>query len=259
MISLSIICPSRKGPNQEFFLKRVILSIQTQSIREELQLELIICIDNQEKLDFKISEDFVSVVNSHGNSQASALNAGLALANGDFIAIFEDDDLWDREYLRVYTKVFQNTGIDFLSSNQIELDKNGDQQRIIDFPTPSTWMFRRATGLSDLRFDETFRWHLDNEFLGQINFNRYKRGHLLEKTAPIDTLGAKSSRPDIVKLSTNSFKNVQLIRHNFNAPLVKRQVHNGSGMSQIQNSESLHAESMAEYRRLIEKYGLIPH
>ena len=114
MISLSIICPSRKGPNQEFFLKRVILSIQTQSIREELQLELIICIDNQEKLDFKISEDFVSVVNSHGNSQASALNAGLALANGDFIAIFEDDDLWDREYLRVYTKVFQNTGIDFL-------------------------------------------------------------------------------------------------------------------------------------------------
>ena len=139
------------------------------------------------------------------------------------------------------------------------MDKNGDQQRIIDFPTPSTWMFRRATGLSDLRFDETFRWHLDNEFLGQINFNRYKRGHLLEKSAPIDTLGAKSSRPDIVKLSTNSFKNVQLIRHNFNAPLVKRQVHNGSGMSQIQNSESLHAESMAEYRRLIEKYGLIPH
>ena len=64
--------------------------------------------------------------------------------------------------------------------------------------------------------------------------------------------------PNIVKLSTNSFNNVQLVRHNLVAPLVNRQVHAGSGMNYIRKNETLQKESLQEYIRVLDKFGVIP-
>ena len=81
----------------------------------------------------------------------------------------------------------------------------------------------------------------------------------MEKNAPLTFDEAINARPNIVKLSTNSFNNVQLVRHNLFAPLVNRQVHAGSGMNQIRNNETLQKESLQEYKRLLDKFGVIPH
>lgn len=244
---------------QEFFLNRMLHCLEQQSVFNSTIIEVLICLDQGEELGFKLSKDFVRIINSGGNSQASALNAGLAQSKGDLVAFFEDDDLWHTEYLNVYMTMFQNNAINFLSSNQLEVDEDGNPQRVIDFPTPSSWMLRRESGLGALRFDESFKWHLDNEFLGQINDKKIRRAHLLEKEAQIDFAQAKSARPDIVKLYSNSFNNVQLVKHSFSTPLVLRQVHAGSGTGQIRESKTLYEESMQEYKRLKHRYGLIPH
>ena len=82
--------------------------------------------------------------------------------------------------------------------------------------------------LDSFRFNTKFRWHLDNEFLGQVNSNKIPRAHLLEKSAPLSFKDAAGIRPDINNLSINTGFNVQLIRHSLPIPLVERQEHQGS-------------------------------
>ena len=84
--TLTIICPSRTGQSQQFFLQRMIHSVLSQRNNEEMDIEILICLDRDDELDFRYNFDFIKVINNNGKSQAAALNAGLKQANSNFIA-----------------------------------------------------------------------------------------------------------------------------------------------------------------------------
>ena len=86
--TLTVICPSRSGQNQQVFLQRMIHSVLSQKNNKEMEIEILICLDQDDKLDFFYNLEFVKVINSRGKSQAAALNAGLEQARGNYIAFF---------------------------------------------------------------------------------------------------------------------------------------------------------------------------
>src|SRR5688572_16164682 len=82
----------------------------------------------------------IVIVEGGQASQASALNAGLAAADADAIAILEDDDQWQPNFLEQALAAFEVA--DFVSSTQLAVLVNGEVLRIFDFPTPSGWVIK---------------------------------------------------------------------------------------------------------------------
>ena len=257
--TLTVICPSRSGQNQQVFLQRMIHSVLSQKNNKEMEIEILICLDQDDKLDFCYNLEFVKVINSRGKSQAAALNAGLEQARGNYIAFLEDDDYWHPEFLSTCSQILQTSNIAFISSNQVEVMADGTIVGVNDFPTPSGWVLSRKRLKTLPFFDETFRWHLDNEYLGQLNNARVERCHLLERYAPHSLAIAARSRVGLVRIAQNSNQNIRLTRHEHEMPLVTKTVHTGSGMYKIANDNQTKAESEAECGRLKQKYSCIPH
>ena len=257
--TLTVICPSRTGQSQQFFLQRMVHSVLSQKNNGKMDIEILICLDRDDKLDFCYNFDFIKVINSNGKSQAAALNAGLKQANGNFIAFLEDDDYWHQEFLSTCNQIFQTSNTPFISSNQIEVMTNGTIVGVNDFPTPSGWLLNRKKMSTIPFFNETYRWHLDNEYLGQLNKFRIERCHLLERYAPHSLDIAARSRVGLVRIAQNSNQNIRLTRHEYERPLVTKTVHTGSGMHKIANDNQTKAESEAEFGRLKREYGCIPH
>ena len=256
--SLSVISPSRPGARQQEFLQRMIKHVREQTIFEEIDLEVLICLDFDDRLDFLIDDPCVRVMNSDGKSQAKALNVGLRSAEKRYIAFCEDDDFWHPQYLETYRQVLSSRDFAFLSSNQCEIDLVGNVIRINDFPTPSTWLFNRQIVDQKFMFDETYKWHLDNEFLGQINSYGLKRGHLIDAPAFNGHGQISHGRDAISSLVRQSWGLAVPVKHNFSGPLVFRQVHANSGMAQIDNDELAKNVSLAEFAKLQKTYGVIP-
>jgi glycosyltransferase involved in cell wall biosynthesis len=233
--------------------------VRAQTVFQEIDMEILICLDSDDRLNFMIDDPCVRVINSDGKSQAKALNAGLRNASKRYIAFCEDDDFWGSRYLEIYCRVLSSKRFAFLSSNQCDIDLNGNAVRISDFPTPSTWLFDRNTIDQKFLFDETYRWHLDNEFLGQINSYGLERGHIVDSSALNEFGQISKDRGAIKNLIQRSWGLAKLIRHDLDCPLVFRQLHDGSGMAKIASDELAKNVSLAEYARLQKTYGVIPN
>jgi glycosyltransferase involved in cell wall biosynthesis len=255
-MDLSIITPSRASKDQVFFLARLIRSITSQSIADNVTFELIVGLDkgvgipslsNSDELDIKF-------VHSNGTSQAKALNAAVNEAVGRYLFFIEDDDQWLEQFIELSLKTHDANDNAFVSSTQLEVDGNGEFLRINDFPTPSGWSISRELFEEIGPFNDDYKYHLDNEWLGRLNSKNIKRFHLLEQTAPLQIEYANDVRPLLAKVMRSS----SVARHSLPYPLVLRLVHANSGMATISQNEDARKRSEFELEKLKLEFGHIP-
>ncbi len=255
---LSVVIPSRSQPQQIEFLQRSIKSVADQRARAVVNIEVIVGIDPGDAVP-QIGPTNVPVrfVAGEQRLQAAALNAAAAQTQGDYIAFIEDDDVWSPDHLALALQMLQQHA-GFVSSTQLEVDPGGNVIRINDFPTPSGWVMPRTTWAAVGQFDETYRYHLDNDWLGRLAVAGIDRIHLVESTAPVDLSAAIEVRPWLVKLIVAGGGRVRFARHSQPVPLVTRLVHPASGVHAIKNNPDVTAKSRAEIARLEAAYGRIP-
>jgi hypothetical protein len=256
-IDLSVVIPSRTQEKQIIFLERSISSIYNQSIADKFNIDVIVAVDKGCHFDSAVLKNVnFRVIESDGASQAKALNAGIGEVRNGLTAFLEDDDHWDPRYLEFATLALLKS--DFVSSTQSERDENNDFKRVNDFPTPSGWVMRSTLLKNVGYFNESYRFHLDNEWLGRLRNIGASRVHLVESTAPTELELAQSSRhwlANVLKLSNGC---VELVRHESPYPLINRLVHSKSGMHQISTNLELHRISMDECKMLVDTFGNIP-
>ena len=257
-LRILVVIPSRlaKGRGGDYFLEGAIRSIATQKPPREIAVDIVVGIDPGMSVPWSLTKTFVKYVTAPVASQASALNAAAALFDHDLIAFLEDDDLWSEQFLEVALPALDLAP--FVSSTQLEVDSAGEVLCVNDFPTPSGWIMRREVWEAIGPFDESYRFHLDNEWLGRLGESNLARIHLVESTAPVHLQLLKQLRPRLHRALTMSGGKTKLSRHKYALPLVRRLVHFGSGMAQIQNDAASGAASNAENARLIERFGRIP-
>jgi glycosyltransferase involved in cell wall biosynthesis len=258
--NLDIIIPSRTQEKQVQFLLQAIDGIANQSVLSKFKIRIIIGIDKEESLIIDEIHNIqfeILITNSTGHSQAEALNSAIRKINADYVAFLEDDDTWLPNFLELTEKLIEDQ-VEFISSTQTEIDENNIILRTNDFPTPSGW-FMTSQLLDKIGpFNETFRFHLDNEWLGRLGDSNAPRGHLVEITAPVELKYTNQVRPWLSNVVTLGGNNSRLFRHNLPYPQVRRLVHSGSGMANIAANSALSEISNLEVERLISMYGRVP-
>ena len=218
-------------------------------------IQIIVGIDHGQAALFRQRFPDLDMAESRGHGQAAALNAAVKQARGKYLAFLEDDDLWERKFLHTVLPLLDEA--DFVSSTQLEIDEHGVVRRINDFPTPSGWVLHRNIFDAVGPFDESYRWHLDNEWLGRLGEANIRRVHVVESTAPIapHLFGIRPWLADLLDLARPQ---PRLVRHQFPVPLITRFVHSGSGMARIAQVPAFHDESERETSRLRARFGRIP-
>ena len=260
MYSLNVIIPSRTQPKQQKFLLQAMDGIKKQSVISKFQIKIILGIDKGENLEIDGLQDMpfeIVISNSKGYSQAEALNCAIKKVDAEYVAFLEDDDIWLPNFLELSEKLIKNE-VEFISSTQTEIDENDNILRTNDFPTPSGWFMTSKLLDRVGLFDETFRFHLDNEWLGRLAVSNAARGHLVEITAPVELKYTSQVRPWLSNVVTLGGDNSRLFRHNLPYPQVRRLVHSGSGMAKIAADPILSEISNIEVERLISIFGRVP-
>ena len=265
MPRISVVIPSRlQGPQRDdpagpWFVQRSIACVRGQSIfrKPGYDPQVIVGVDpGMSGLANQRLANTAIVAEARERLQASALNAGIAKITGDFVAFLEDDDLWEPTYLE--RAIAQFGKFQFASSTHLERTVDGTVVRILDYPTPSSWVMPRATLDSVGGFDEAYRWHLDSEWIGRLNEQRIPRVHFVEATAPIDMDAIRNTPRNLWNILVCAAEFCSFMRHESPWPLVMRTVHPGSGMAQIAASEAKTEQSKAEYGRMIQRFNNIP-
>jgi glycosyltransferase involved in cell wall biosynthesis len=255
--SITVIIPSRTGPQQRQFLSRAVRSIQQQSVFDQYQFVILVGIDKGAEPEAELESELgLKFVESYASSQAAALNGAIRKVDSDFIAFLEDDDQWYPHYLGNAMRCLEMTS--FVSSNQVEFDEHGDLLRINDFATPSGWMMPQATLSKVGEFSDEYRFHLDNEWLGRLSEAGIPRLHMVEATAPVRADLVRAVRPWLANVVTLSGGHCRLARHSQPVPLVRRLVHSGSGMARISKDEKLKAISTQEHQKMMVRFGRTP-
>jgi hypothetical protein len=246
--SLLVIISSRlkKGADGVLFLEKAIRSIFHQSIAHKLAIDVVIGVDPGSMIpsDAKFLQT-VRFVQSGAASQASALNAAARELDHSYLAVLEDDDEWHPDYLMVAMDALNQ--VEFVSSTQIQFDVRGEVVCINDFPTPSGWVMGRKVWETIGAFNESYLLHLDSEWLGRLAESGIKRGHLVEATVPLDQHLMIMLRPWLHLVLTQGGPASSIVRHQSAFPLVRRLVHDGSGMHAIMVDPVMRERSQIEH------------
>jgi hypothetical protein len=257
--TLSVLIPSRlaQGPDERLFLERAVQSIRGQRGHSH-RVQILVGVDEGAEpppgLERRLGVRFIQ---SGGKSQAAALNAAASGAEGDHVAILEDDDQWNDGFLFCAFSMLKQD-FDFSSSTELEVTPEGAIIQVQEFPTPSGWVMRRAVWDEVGPFNEEYRFHLDNDWLGRLGETEARRVHLCEATTPMDYNTLPLSRPALGMLLERGKPKVALARHESPWPLVVRHCHPGSGMARIQADPVLKQGSDEEMARLFARFGRIP-
>lgn len=256
-IPINVIVPSRQQKKQIEFLTRAIASIEKQNIPPEYEIIVTVVVDKGCELEKSILNKLnVQCLASERSSQAAALNTGIDTIKGGYVAFLEDDDQWEQNFL--HNAFIHLESSDFISSTQAEYNEKGAFIRINDFPTPSGWFMRAETLHLVGKFNEEFKFHIDNEWLGRLRQKSAKRVHLIESTAPVDEKYCRQVRPWLSNVINLSDGQCVLKRHTSPYPLVRRLVHENSGIASIARDPNLQQISSTEILRLREMFGTIP-
>ena len=252
---ISVVIPSRTQADQPRFLTRCVGSIRAQVLDPGVEFEVIVSLDRGAAVPCAEGLAGVRFIEAEARGQAAALNAGAAVARGDYLAFLEDDDEWHPLKTAYALRALERC--DFVSSTQLEVDACGQPLKVNDFPTPSGWLMPIGSWRLIGAFDTSYRWHLDNEWLGRLGDSRLRRMHLVE-SAGLPDAQALAGRPHLLQCLRAGGCNVRLCGHPAGVPLVRRMVHAASGMGQISRNESAGAEARAEGHRLIDRFRRFP-
>jgi len=125
----------------------------------------------------------IILINKENGGVASARNAGLKKAKGDWIALLDSDDSWIPEKLEIQMNILNNhKNIDFLGCNRNnektrvlwkkkdELSKITFKELLIKmYPQTSTAIFRRSIISEIGLYDESLRYAEDGDYWFRIS------------------------------------------------------------------------------------------
>ncbi len=259
-MKVSVIVPSRLQPNPvshkgNLWLYRALESALGQTgMAPDVKLEIVVGLDADSRevdpgfiawLKAQYDDPVVMVVHSPGRGQSAALNAAVKASTGDVLAFLEDDDLWHIHKLAVQLPLLKR--YDIVTCNQREIDEQANFLRYNDFPTPSGWVMTRRTFDQVGWFDETFRFHVDTEWLGRAIIGGLKRCHVVEDGhAPTDFLGNVARFSDVVQSD------------DVTESLVSRLVNPAGGMGTIARDPMAAAQSIGEHDTMRIRFGGVP-
>lgn len=255
-MKIAVIIPSRlavnpASPSGNLYLHRAIGSVRRQTIAGEHEIRIVLGLDETcETHPIGIGTDVWLTFAKDG--QAAALNvavrdAAASWAPGLF-AFLEDDDIWHPQKLE-YQLAGLAAGYDFVSCSQREVTPDGGYIRVNDFATMSGWLMTAQTWRDVGPFDESFKWHLDNEWLGRLNRAGKNRLHFAEHAADV------AGRPWLTNVGRFS---KTAMTTGLLEPLVTRTINPKGGMARIASDPVAAAESQREHMRLWEKGSVIP-
>jgi GT2 family glycosyltransferase len=260
MSRVSVIVPSRLqiNPTSEagsLWLDRSLMTVRRQTVFAAHEWEFLVGLDANAPWPPERFTD-VRFIRSVGAGQALAVNAAAAHATGDVLAFLEDDDYW---YPGKIERHLDRHAADyeFVSSNSREIDEYANFLRVNDFPTG--WTMTRETWAKVGPFDESFRWHVDTEWLGRANCKSVRRCHLVSAGRVI-VMGEGGTResPDGGNWLAQVYKHSDVIFTEEPEPLVGRLVNPHGGMSKIATDPEAAAQSREEHERMIAKFGEVP-
>jgi glycosyltransferase involved in cell wall biosynthesis len=253
-VRLSVVIPSRlqrsRAASGALLIERALASVERQTLR--LDVEILVGLDHGVAPPEHLRERRLAWCNApRGSGQAGALNAALAQAQGDMLAVLEDDDWWGPRHLEFAIPRLDD--FSFVSTVSLIYDENGAYQGIKDFPTPSGWIMRRSLWAEIGPFNEEYRYHLDSEWLARLNRTGHRRCHLVEATARLSRLGLW--RRDLRHFYTYAPAGSRLDRLDGAPPQVHKLLNRGGGTSQIAAGGGAQDRSRAERRRLDAQFG----
>jgi hypothetical protein len=188
--------------------------------------------------------DGVRFAHASEASQAHAVNAAVAAAEGDVLAFLEDDDSWLPR--RLEYGLPHLASYELVTSNQSQLTAGG-KLKVFDFPTPSGWLLPREIWNQLGPLDEALRFHVDSEYLGRANAHSLRRLHLVERDAAL-------GRAKLRKVAKHS----EIAATGEPSPLVVRTRNHAGGMAQIRREWSAEKQSRQEHALLRTRYGEMP-
>jgi glycosyltransferase involved in cell wall biosynthesis len=250
---ISVVCPSRlemapSSRRRELYVERAVRSVRWQSAWADFDWEIVIAVDRDRTGQVPLDRlGDVRVVESDTVGQAAAVNAAVGATTGDFVAIIEDDDVWHWRKVALQLSVLDGPNAPpFVSANQMEFDPAAGAARFNDFATPSGWLMRREIWDAVGPLNESFRWHVDNEWLGRLSALRIPRLHLVEQSGQRRGLFSTLVKRSTVRETDERF------------PLVLREVHTDAATARITRDLASRRQSRDEYRRMIESFGEVP-
>lgn len=253
-MKISVICPSRLAVNPvshpqdgkpNLWLDRALCSVSYQAVAD-VEFEIIVGTDSifTDAPPQRFSDGGVKFAMG-GVGQSRALNAAVRLSTGEVLAFIEDDDVWSNDKIATQLPFLRN--YDMVTCNQREIDEYANFIRINDFATPSGWIMRRETFDRVGFFDETFKYHLDTEWLGRANDEKITRCHLVEDGhSPTDWLQNVKRFSDVIET------------RGITEPLVSRLVNPNGGMSTIAKSATAREISQREHDIMFDRFGMVP-
>ena len=136
MPGVSVVIPTRN--RWELFSRHGLRSALAQ---EGVDVEVIVVDDastdgTPERVE-SLGDPLVRLVRrDEQGGQARALNAGIALAQGDWIAFLDDDDLWSPRKLRAQLDVAEAAGASFVYGSMVAVDLAGTVLEALPTPPP---------------------------------------------------------------------------------------------------------------------------
>jgi glycosyltransferase involved in cell wall biosynthesis len=265
LATVSVVIPSLLKPctdprqSGRLFLEQAVASIRAQTVTDRVTFQIVVGLDEgalahvPEGLADRLGVRFVE---SNSRSIAAALNAAARQCNGEYLAFLEDDDQWHPSFIE--TALAALADADFASSTQLEMTEQGEVVRTVDFATASTWLMKRRTWDRVGAFDEGYRIHHDNEWLGRLGDSGCRRVHLVEATAPVIPEIVAPVRPWLASVLRFGGASVRLQRHSLPWPLAIRLVHQSSVMQKVEDNSSYLERSKYELGLLQRAFGRVP-
>lgn len=252
---VSVIIPSRLQENPASVTRRIYLGRACQNADDhqtaDVDIECVVGLDPGMRgklpgyFQGPIDEGRLVVVEAEEAGQAAAVNAAVRASTGSIIALCEDDDIWRPDKLACQLPLLGD--FEMVTCVQREVDERGNFIRVNEFPTPSGWLMRRATWDRVGPMNETFRFHVDTEWLGRARVAGVKRVHLVPEghvAGPWLNNVALFSKVAATNGTTE--------------PLVTRTANMKGGMARIHAEPGARAQSEMEHRRMVEAFGSVP-
>lgn len=265
-MKISVVAPSRLQVNPtsnegRLWLDRALMSVKRQSVYADHEWEFLVGIDANAPWPPERFSD-VRFIRSTSAGQALAVNAAAAHATGDVLAFIEDDDLWYPHKMAAQLRVLLGTPgwremllpvkppptYDLVTCNSREIDEYGNFIAVNDFAGPSSWLMTRETWTKVGPFDESFKWHVDTEWLGRANAAGVKRVHLINE-------GNRDERGWLEHIGKHS---AIVVTDGEQEPLVARLRNPQGGMSTIARDRAEGERSRVEHARMRSAFGEVP-
>ena len=229
-MKVSVVVPTRQQPNPATgrpYVERAVASIEAQRVDAEVQVMVV----------------YDTAVVPVG--QAKIVNEAVARADGDVVALLEDDDIWEPGKLAAQLRFLDQ--FELVTCNQREVNEKGAFLCYNYYPTPSGWLMRRSTWDRVGGLDDTVLFHADTDWLGRATLAGARRVHIVQAAA----------NPSVDQWVRNMASSSIMIGPN-PEPLVTRTFREASLRGRIRNDRESRAASQRDFEAIKRKFGRVP-